>query len=280
MPPHAEGPVGIVHAPRLGTIAGNGDGAPAVGRYMAIRIEPTQKWIRAKLGDRFVVDSRSTKHVWEIKFFPQYYVPLADVADDLLTEIDDELTSVIGTRTPPPPWGRPTIWQVGAGPGRAVSWPNHADLGDHVRFAWDAVDHWFEEDEEVFVHPRSPYTRIDVLPSSRHVVVEVDGAVIAETRRPVMLFETGLPARTYIPKDDVRMDLLTPTATETACPYKGVASYWSVTVGETTHPDLVWSYPEPLPESSGIAGLMAFYDEKVDVTVDGRRSERPDSPFG
>jgi uncharacterized protein (DUF427 family) len=247
---------------------------------MAYRIEPTPKWIRGMLGGSTVVDSRAVQLVWEIRYFPQYYVPTSDVADGLLTEVDEDPSVVLGPRTPTPPWGEPIVWQVGGGPGRALGWPDHEALGDHVRFTWDALDHWFEEDEEVYVHPRSPYTRIDAIPSSRHVQVEVDGTLVADTRRPVMLFETGLPPRTYIPKTDVRMDVLTPTDSETACPYKGTASYWSVTVDGTTHDDLVWSYATPLPESVRIAGLMAFYDEQVDVIVDGVRIERPTSPFG
>ncbi len=246
---------------------------------MAIRIEASPKWIRGILDGSTVVDSRSVRLVWEIRYFPQYYVPRTDVADGLLTEVDEGPEVVLGPRTPPPPWGKAIVWQVGSGPGRALSWPDHDALGDHVRFAWDALDHWFEEDEEVYVHPRSPYTRIDAIPSSRHVRVEIDGTAIADTHRPVMLFETGLPARTYIPEADVRMDLLTATQTQTACPYKGVASYWSVTVDGTTHDDIVWSYPSPLPESTRIAGLLCFYDERVDVIVDGVRAERPTSPF-
>jgi uncharacterized protein (DUF427 family) len=133
------------------------------------------------------------------------------------------------------------------------------------------MDAWFEEDEEVFVHPRDPYTRVDILPTSREVRVELDGVTIARSTSARLLFETGLPVRYYLPKPHVRMDLLTPTPTVTACPYKGTAEYWSVTVDGTEHPDLVWSYRTPLPESQKIAGLMAFYNDKVDIYVDGVR---------
>jgi uncharacterized protein (DUF427 family) len=153
------------------------------------------------------------------------------------------------------------------------------ELRDHVRFDWAAMDGWFEEDEEVFVHARNPQTRIDVLASSRQVRVEVDGVTVAESGSPQVLFETGLPARFYLPKPHVRMDLLEHADTRTGCPYKGFAEYWSVRVGETLHRDLVWSYPTPLPESRQVAGLMCFYNEKVDVYLDGELQPRPSSKF-
>src|SRR5690606_20200851 len=117
--------------------------------------------------------------------------------------------------------------------------------------------------------------RVDVLSSSRHVRIEVNGVTVADSRSPRLLFETGLPTRYYLPKTDVRLDLLEPTDTVTHCPYKGTAEYWSVN-GEK---DLAWSYRTPLPESEKIAGLIAFYDEKVDVYVDGVRQDRPTTKF-
>jgi uncharacterized protein (DUF427 family) len=142
------------------------------------------------------------------------------------------------------------------------------------------MDAWFEEDEEVFTHPRDPYTRVDILASSRHVRVEVAGVTVAESSSPRLLFETGLPARYYLPKPHVRLDLLVPTDTVSHCPYKGRAEWWSVhTPDGTVHPDLAWSYRTPLPESRQVAGLIAFYDEKVDVHVDGVRQERPRTKF-
>lgn len=141
------------------------------------------------------------------------------------------------------------------------------------------MDAWFEEDEEVFTHPRDPYTRLDILPSSRHVRVEVDGMTIAESTSPRLLFETGLPVRYYLPKTHVRMDLLTASDTESHCPYKGQAEWWSVRVGDTVREDLAWSYRTPLPESQKISGLVAFYDEKVDIYIDGVLQQRPHTKF-
>ena len=110
------------------------------------------------------------------------------------------------------------------------------------------MDAWYEEDEQVFVHPKDPYHRVDVLESSRNVKVTVDGEVVAVTDRPKVLFETGLPPRYYIPPEDVREDILVASEKTTQCPYKGVASYYSVEAGGERVEDLVWYYPEPLPE--------------------------------
>jgi uncharacterized protein (DUF427 family) len=121
--------------------------------------------------------------------------------------------------------------------------------------------------------------RIDILPSPRHVQVEIDGVVIADSTHAQLLLETGLPPRWYLPKVDVRMDLLEPTDSRSQCPYKGEAHYWSARVGTRTATDIAWSYPTPLPERELIAGRICFYDEKVDLIVDGVRQERPTTKF-
>jgi uncharacterized protein (DUF427 family) len=153
------------------------------------------------------------------------------------------------------------------------------ELRDRLRLDWNAMGAWFEEDEEVFVHPRDPATRVQILPSSRHVVVAVDGLVVAESRRAFFLYETGLPRRTYIPKLDVRMDRLEPTSTTSGCPYKGAAAYWTVRTDRARYPDLAWGYTAPLRESAPIAGLVAFYDEAVDLTIDDKLQSRPRTHF-
>jgi uncharacterized protein (DUF427 family) len=144
-----------------------------------------------------------------------------------------------------------------------------SQLRDYLAFEWKKLDAWYEEDDEVFVYPRDPYHRVDVLNSSRHVKVVIGGEVVAETRQPRLLFETGLRTRYYIPKVDIRMDLLEPTGTQTQCPYKGNAVYWSAKVRDQVYPDIVWSYPFPLTECSKIQNLLSFYNEKVDIYVDG-----------
>ncbi len=242
-----------------------------------VRVEPSRKRVRVVLGGEVIADTPDALYVWEWPYFPQYYVPLADVRDGVLR------TSSTTSRSPSR--GTATHYDVVAGDRTAVDGALvHLDseiheLRDHVRFEFEQMDAWFEEDEEIIVHPRDPATRVQILASSRHVTVSIEGVVVADTHRPTFLYETHLPRRTYIPKLDVRLDLLTPTATSTRCPYKGTAEYWSVTTPRGTHPDVMWSYPTPLCESMQIAGLMCFYDEHVDVTVDGVDQPRPVTKF-
>jgi uncharacterized protein (DUF427 family) len=142
-----------------------------------------------------------------------------------------------------------------------------------VAFNWKAVDQWFEEDEEIFVHPRDPYARIDTLQSSSHVQIWPDGEIVADSKRPVLLFETHLPTRYYIPPDDIRMDRLVASDSKSQCPYKGLASYWSANAPDgTLRKDVAWSYVEPLAEIPKIKGLIAFYPQAVDeIRLDGKR---------
>jgi uncharacterized protein (DUF427 family) len=241
-----------------------------------IRLEPGAKRVRALLGGEVVADTARPMLVWEVPYYPTYYVPLADVRADL--EAD-------GGTVHSPSRGDGRTFAVRAGAREAVGAAlryEHSpieELCDLVRLDWHSMDAWFEEDEEVFTHPRNPYTRVDILSSSRHVRVEVGGATIAESASPRLLFETGLPVRYYLPKTHVRLDLLIPTDTVTHCPYKGRAEYWSVRAPDGVHDDLAWSYPTPLPESQKVAGLIAFYNEKVDIHVDGVLQERPSTKF-
>jgi uncharacterized protein (DUF427 family) len=236
-----------------------------------VRVERGTKRIRAYLGGELVADTTEPVLVWERPYYPTYYVPSADVRTDLLT--DD------GAISHSPSRGDAHIFTVTAGgksaSGAALRYEQSPfeELRDAIRLDWHAMDAWFEEDEEVFTHPRDPYTRVDILPSSRHLRVEVDGVTIAETVKPTLLFETGLPTRYYIPKTHVRMDLLTPSETVSHCPYKGQAEYWSFDAGGDVRPDVAWSYRTPLPESQPIAGLVSFYDQKVDLYVDGMRHD-------
>jgi uncharacterized protein (DUF427 family) len=241
-----------------------------------IRLEAGAKRVRAFLGGEVVADTARPTLVWEVPYYPTYYVPLADVHAEL---------SADGGSVHSPSRGDGRTFTVRAGgreaPGAALRYEDSpvAALRDLVRLDWHAMDAWFEEDEEVFTHPRDPYTRVDILASSRHVRVEVGGATIAESTSPRLLFETGLPVRYYVPRTHVRLDLLIATDTVTHCPYKGRAEYWSVRAPDGVHDDLAWSYRTPLPESQKIAGLIAFFDEKVDVYVDGALQERPSTRF-
>jgi uncharacterized protein (DUF427 family) len=242
-----------------------------------VRTEPSRKRVRIVFGGTVVVDTDDALYVWENPNYPQFYVPREALAPGVLVPTE--------TVTRSPSRGPAVHFTVRAGGREAVdaAWA-HAEspveeLRDRVRFDFDAMDAWFEEDEEIFVHPRSPETRVQILPSSRHVVVAVAGLVVAETRRPTFLHETRLIRRTYVPKLDVRLDLLTPTDTTSRCPYKGTARYWSVNTPAGVEVDLAWSYPTPHRESAPIAGLVAFYDERVDLTIDGVPQERPRNAF-
>jgi len=229
------------------------------------------------LGGEYVADTARPKLVWENPSYPAYYLPEADVRTELLTPS--------GRTEHSPNRGEARVFHVKGGdktvPDAAWQYPDSPieEIRDHIRFDWHAMDAWFEEDEEVYVHPRDPHTRVDILPSSRHVRVEVDGVRVAETTRPTILFETGLPPRYYFAKTDVRMDLLTPSDTTTRCPYKGTAEYYALTVGESTYPDVAWWYRHPTHESDRIEGLLAFWNERVDLSVDGELQERPKTKF-
>ena len=242
-----------------------------------VHIELSPRRVRAYFANRLLVDSEKVLLVFETRRPPVYWFPIEDVRMDLLVSKDAAADSGSGIRR----------WRSNAGSRVEdnLAWNYAHPTGDlaplegHIALYWNAVDRWFEEDEEVFVHPRDPYTRVDTVHSSRHVRVEVDGHVLAETSRPVLLYETGLPTRYYIPKLDVRMDLLESTNTVTHCPYKGAAIYWSLRAGDRTYRDFVWAYPRPIPEIPKIENLLCFYNEKVDLYVDGVMQGRPVSPF-
>ena len=240
-------------------------------------VEPVPRRVRAVLGGETVLDTTHALYVWEWPYFPQYYIPTEDMAPDLLVD---------GEEPRPLPGG--TARRHGLRSGETAR-PASAEvysadptgrLAGTVRFTWDAFDAWFEEDEQVFVHPRNPYSRVDALRSTRSVRVELDGVVLAESTSPVLVFETGLPTRYYLNRTDVDFHHLVPTETVTSCPYKGRTSgYWAVRIGAAVHPDLAWAYDFPTRQLLPISGLIAFYNEKVDLTVDGVRLTRPNTPF-
>jgi uncharacterized protein (DUF427 family) len=242
----------------------------------SVKTAPTAKRVRTYLAGRLVADTRHAVMVWEIPYYPAYYLPAGDVTAEL-TET--------GKTEHSPSRGEAVLYDVRVGDavaaGAARRYPDSPleALRDLVRFDWDAMGEWLEEDEPVYTHPRDPYHRVDILASSRHVRIEVDGVTVADSARPVILFETGLPPRYYLPLVDIRTELLTPTDTQSHCPYKGTAGYWSVDAGHGPRADLVWGYRTPLPESQKIAGLACFYDEKVDVFLDGERQDRPRTHF-
>jgi uncharacterized protein (DUF427 family) len=235
-----------------------------------VRVEPCAKRVRAYLGGEVVFDTVAARMVWEVPYYPQYYVPRQDVRAKL---------EPTGHRKPSRKRGDGLLWNVVVGgheaEDAAATYDDSSitELHGLVRVQWDAMDAWFEEDEEVFTHPRSPYRRVDILPTSRHVRVETRGMTLAESTSAHALFETGLPTRFYLPKVDVRMDLLVPSDTVTYCPHKGRTRYWSLRLDDHQIDDAAWSYPFPLPECTRIAGLVSFESKKVDVVVDGGRQD-------
>jgi len=243
-----------------------------------VRVEDGLKRVRAQIGGVTIADSTAVKMVWEIPYFPTYYFPIDSVQTDLLTDSGETKRS--------PRRGTANLHDITVGDRTvaqaALVWNESKieEVEGYISFDWKAMDAWFEEDEEVTVHARDPHTRIDILPSSRTIRVEVDGVVVAESNRGRFLFETGLPVRYYLPRTDVHFQYLTATDTSTGCPYKGTARYWSIDVGEGTHADVVWGYDAPLKESQDVAGLVAFYNEKLDIYVDGVLEERPRTVFG
>jgi uncharacterized protein (DUF427 family) len=245
-----------------------------------VRIEASPRWVRAFLDGKPIADSKRARLVFEPRRLPVYYFPAEDVCMHLLRP-SDRAASGSEPGSPRQRW----TFESGGRVVDDVGWSHvepdatRSALTNHIAFYWAKVDAWFEEDEQVFVHARDPHKRVDVMPSSRDVKVIVDGETVAETTRPYLLFETGLPTRYYIPRTDVRFDLLEPSQTTTQCPYKGRAEYWSVRIGGTRYPDLVWSYAFPIPECPKIAQLMAFFNEKVDIVVDGELQQRPVSPW-
>jgi uncharacterized protein (DUF427 family) len=240
-------------------------------------VEPVPRRIRAMLGNEVVLDTTAALYVWEWANYPQYYIPVTDVNPAVL--VDEQHVQKLHHGT-----ARRHGLAVGEisrpGSARVFTDDAMAGLANTVRFDWDALDAWFEEDEQVFVHPRSPYSRVDALRSTRTVRVELEGVVLAESASPVLVFETGLPTRYYLNRTEVDFGHLVPTATVSSCPYKGTTSgYWSVRVGDTVHPDLAWAYDFPTRQLLPIAGLIAFYNEKLDLVVDGQRLDRPVTHF-
>jgi uncharacterized protein (DUF427 family) len=212
-------------------------------------VEPAPRRVRGVKDGHVVFDTTSALYLWEMPHYPQYAIPAADADAARLRAVEHRV--------------------VADGP-----------AAGHLRFAWNALDAWYEEDEEVFVHPRNPYARVDALRSTRAVRVELDGVLLAQSSAPVLVFETGLPTRYYLDRTAVDFTHLIPSDTVSACPYKGrTNAYWSVRTPAGTYDDLAWSYAFPTRELMPIAGLVAFYNEHVDLVVDGHPLARPQTPF-
>jgi uncharacterized protein (DUF427 family) len=243
---------------------------------MAVYLEPTPKRVRVFLAGEAVADSRSAMILSESGLQPVYYFPPEDVRAELLEPTEKH--------THCPKKGDASYYTVRIGDREAkdAAWyypePLEAapPIKDLIAFYWDRMDTWMEEDEEIIGHPRDPYHRVDLRRTSRHVKVSLEGQRLAETTRAVALFESNLPTRWYIPREDVVAELV-PSDTETICPYKGHAQYYSVRLeGAEVVEDLIWYYADPFSDALGVAGMLCFYNEKVDLELDGELQERPE----
>jgi uncharacterized protein (DUF427 family) len=269
--------------------------------FSELRYEPIRKRVRATLGDDAVVDSTRAMVVWEPRrVVPSYAVPVEDVRGELVParSVDALNGEQIGYRVDEPALAGRTIldpshpFAIHTADGEALSFraagatrdgvafrPTDPDLAGHVILDFDGFDAWYEEDVPVVAHARDPFHRIDVLPSSRHVRIELDGELLAESSQPRLLFEGPvLPVRAYLAREDVRVPMRS-SDKRTRCAYKGEASYWSFDVGGRTVEDLAWSYEAPLLEAAEVAGRIAFFNERVDVIIDGERQQRPHTPW-
>jgi uncharacterized protein (DUF427 family) len=237
---------------------------------------PSPKRLRVKVGDITVADTIDGLVMQESDHLPVYYFPIKDVGEEFLM--------LSSTKTESPFKGTATHYSLNTGITLVedAGW-RYLDpvegcppIADYMAFYWNKMNHWYEEDEEIFVHARDPYRRIDCLPSSRHVQVIVDGEIVADSRRGTFLFETGMPTRYYLPIADTRLELLSTSRYISRCPYKGIASYYHLTVNDKRHENMVWYYPDPVHEADRIKGLVCFYNEFADrILVDGIEQPRP-----
>ena len=237
---------------------------------------PSPKRLRIKVGNLYVADTIEGMVMYESDHLPVYYFPMKDVREEFLM--------VSTTKTESPFKGTATHYSLNTGVTLVedAGWrylepvEGCPPLADYMAFYWSKMNHWYEEDEEIFVHARDPFRRVDCLPSSRRIEVFVNGEKVADSRRPTILFETGLPTRYYLPISDTRLDLLTPSRYISACPYKGISNWYHMTVGGKRYENLVWYYPDPVHEAERIKRLVAFYNEFVDrILVDGVEQSRP-----
>jgi uncharacterized protein (DUF427 family) len=251
-----------------------------------LRHEPIEKRIRATVGGKEVVDSTRSLLVWEPRrIVPSFAVPIDEVAGELRPAAEQPAQSGSPILHPGIPFSVHStegesfdLDVAGETRSHAAFRPADPDLNGHVVLDFGGFDVWHEEDEEIFSHPRDPFHRVDVRRSSRSLRIEVEDVLIAESPRPTLVFETNLHTRFYFPREDVKVELR-PSSHRTRCPYKGEASYWSFEAGDRTIDNLLWSYEDPLEDAAGLTGLMALFDEVVDVTLDGERRPRPDTVF-
>ena len=243
-------------------------------------IEESPRRIRVRVGDTVVADSRRALLLtwYGPGMLPTYALPAEDVHTELFRRSEDAGDGAGGLVDHDIEVGGHV---VAGGARRFGEPPNNRfrPVEGHWTFTWERGVSWFEEALEVHHHARDTTKRVDTVPSDRHVRVELDGELVAESRRTHALFESWLPARWYFPPDDVRSEVLVPSTMTSDCPYKGHARYWSVQTSTTLHPDLAWSYAEPVVECPRIVGLTSFFNERIDLILDGELQDRPMTPW-
>ncbi len=247
------------------------EGAHRADAQHVCSLRPTMKRVRAVVAGQTIADSVDVMLMHESGLVPQYYFPKSDLRMELLLPTDHHTTC--------PYKGQASYWtfKLGNRVEENVAWAypqpvaGQEGLADRIAFYFARLDHWYEEDDEIFGHVPDPYKRIDIRNSARRVQVIVGGETVADSTRARFLFETGVPVRYYLPADDVRTELLSPTPTTTYCPYKGTARYWSLTLGGKAYEDLIWAYPDPIPECLPVKDYLSFYWTKVDaILIDGK----------
>lgn len=270
-------------------------GKQLIELYGELQYEPTPKRVRAHVGEQPLIDSRRAVLVWEPKrVVPSYAVPVEDIAGDLIpaSAADAEAHPVRLGEDGPPVLDPRTPFAVHSTPGEALTIRSgdvvldgaafrfaDPDLAGFVVLDFAAFDVWREEEDRIYAHPRDPFKRIDVRQGAMHLTISRDGLLLADSKRPKLLFETHIAPRYYLPREDVRLDLLTDSDSRSECAYKGEARYWSANLGDATVPDLCWSYEQPLSDASEVRDLICFYNEHVDLTIDGVAVPRPVTPW-
>lgn len=255
-----------------------------------LRCHPTASRIRALVGGETVVDTTRALLVWEPRrIVPSYAVPVEDIRAAVIPAATPEAAeNPVSIGDGPPVLDPSTPFAVHSCPGEtrtiqaparelgAVGFsPSDPDLAGYVVLDWAAFDRWLDEDEDLVAHPRDPFKRIDTRRSARHIVIEIGGQTVAESRQPTLLFETYLPTRYYLPAQDVDTKLLSPSETRSACAYKGIAEYWA----DAELRDVAWTYRQPLHDAAPVQDMIAFFNERVDITVDGQPQQRPRTPW-
>ncbi|MFT5539221.1 MAG: hypothetical protein ACI82H_000738 [Alphaproteobacteria bacterium] len=240
-----------------------------------MELVPSPRRVRVLFGGEVIADSTNMGLLREPKHVPVYYFPKEDVRMDLLTPTDHHSHCL---------WkGHGSYYTITAGGKIAenAAWtyadpyPQVPYFKDYIAFYWDRMDSWLEEDEEIFVHARDPFKRVDTCLSHREVRVMLAGEEIARTTEARFLFESNHQTRYYIPSDDIRMDMLEASPTRTSCPYKGDAIYYHARIDGKLIEDIAWSYPDPIAECPRIKGLICFFDERVDeILVEGKPVEK------